>query len=1117
MFRKPLFWIAFAALSAGSIYFAVRFFSRAFPIVALDLQMDRETALGKAKQLEARFHFGPDGFDQAASFAGDQSVQNFVELEAGGTEAFKKMTDEGLYHAYKWTVRHFKPGETRETRIRFTPRGDPYGFVVKLPENEPGATLESDSARTIADTAAANEWGIDLGKYQLEEKSQEVRPGGRVDHTFVYERSDARIGEGRYRLRLVVGGDKLTELTHLVKVPEAFSRRYEEMRSANNLISVAGTIPLVILYLIGGCGFGLFFLLRHRWINWRMPLFWGLLIALLQLLVGFNEWPLVWMNYDTAISARGFVVQQVMFILLNFLFMGFVLVLSFMAAEGLSRRAFPDHIQLWRLWSNGPASSRAVLGRTAAGYLLVGVFFAYDVLLYFVTSRTLGWWTPSDVLVQPDVLATYFPWLSSIAISAQAGFWEETLFRAVPIAGAALLGSRFGGRRWWIAGAMIVQALIFGAGHAGYANQPAYARVVELIIPSLMFGGLYLFFGLLPAVVLHFTFDVVWFALPLFVSTARGIWVDRVLVVALVLIPLWVVILARLRAKRWSELSEADLNLAWQPSQAVEAAEEERAEAKPVNQALLRYLPLAGLVGLGLWIIFADFKPVSPPVRTTRSEARVRAEEALKGRRIELTKAWEILTQIKSQPDQQDRFVWQTAGKEKYQGLMAGYLEEPHWTVRFVRFEGDVAERAEEYQVFMSDQRGVFRFNHKLPEARPGKTISESDARLLAQSALKDLFRLEASALKEVSAVPSKLKARTDWLFTFSDNVGDKLPQGEKRLAIQIAGDEVVDAYRFVHVPEEWARKERDRRAIPQVIDIACTVLIAVIIIGGVAAAILNWSRRKFAPATFLLLFAVLFVVNVASLLNRLPMVTAQFSTAQPYKTQMLLLVGMGIVGLLLLSASIGLIAGLLHKWTADAGRLPPLASWAVGVSLGSLTAGLSAIGSRLEPSLSPKWADYTPLGTYIPLLVRILDPVAGYLTQATVALFVIALVHRFTRGWMKRKPLSFLLMVLFGLVVTGMQGVDAIPAWLGSGLILGLLLSMAYLVALRFSISSTLIAVGVLQLLNIARQGAYAAFPGAVLGAAVAFIVTAAAIWFWYEKMAGAAPNWSPTGTSSD
>ena len=172
-------------------------------------------------------------------------------------------------------------------------------------------------------------------------------------------------------------------------------------------------------------------------------------------------------------------------------------------------------------------------------------------------------------------------------------------------------------------------------------------------------------------------------------------------------------------------------------------------------------------------------------------------------------------------------------------------------------------------------------------------------------------------------------------------------PQGEKRLAIQIAGDEVVDAYRFVHVPEEWARKERDRRAIPQVIGIACGVLIAAIVIGGVATGILNWSRRKFSPATFLLLLALLFVVNVAGLLNRLPMVTAQFSTAQPYKTQLLMLVGMGIVGLLLLSVSIGLIAGLLHKWTAEADRLPSLASWVVGFSVGSLAAGLAAVGSR--------------------------------------------------------------------------------------------------------------------------------------------------------------------------
>ena len=107
-----------------------------------------------------------------------------------------------------------------------------------------------------------------------------------------------------------------------------------------------------------------------------------------------------------------------------------------------------------------------MLGRTAAGYLLVSVFFAYEVALYIFATRKLGWWTPSEALIHPDVLATYVPWLSAIANSLQAGFWEESLFRAVPIAGAALIGQYLGQRRLFIVLAFVLQALIFGAGHA---------------------------------------------------------------------------------------------------------------------------------------------------------------------------------------------------------------------------------------------------------------------------------------------------------------------------------------------------------------------------------------------------------------------------------------------------------------------------------------------------------------------------------------------------------------------------------------------------------------------------------------------------------------------------
>jgi len=1102
MFRKPLFWIVFAAASLGSIYFAARYFSGAFPIVTLDLQMNRDQALTSSAALASKFQLSPAGYRQVASFSGDEEVQTFVELEAGGTAAFQAMMAAGFYHPYQWTVRHFKPGETRETALRFTPRGDPYGFSVKLPEKEAGAALEPERAREIAEQAATRDWSIHLGEYRLVEQSKEVRPGGRVDHTFVYERPDVQVGEGRYRLRLVVGGDRLTGLTHLVKVPEAFTRRYEQMRSANNAVGVAGSIALLVLYVIGGCAIGLFFLLRQRWILWRKPLLWGAFIAFLQLLAGINQWPLVWMSYDTAVSSQGFVLQQILLLLLSFLGYAVLFTVSFMAAESLTRRAFPHQIQHWKLWSSDVAASKAVLGRTVSGYLLVGILFGYEVLLYFVASRWLGWWTPSDALVQPDVLANYFPWLTSIAVSAQAGFWEETLFRAVPIAGAALLGTRFGRRGWWIAGAMVVQALVFGSGHAGYATQPYFARLVELIIPSFMFGGLYIVFGLLPAIVLHFTFDVVWFALPLFVSTAPGIWMNRIFVVALVFTPLWVVLVARWRVKAWKEVPEAVLNRSWQPAEASKPAVAEESQVpRALSSAMVRYLPIAGALGLVLWIFAAVFKTNGPPLNVSREQAKAIAAQAMEQRGVRLPGPWTALTAIVGQPDQQDRFIWQTAGRETYGRLMNEYLSPPHWTVRFVQFEGDVAARAEEYQVLIAGNGRVHRVKHTLPEAAAGKSIAEGEARILAREAMIKEFQIEPSTLKEVSAVPSKLKARTDWMFTFSAEGDTKLPQGERRIAVQISGDQVADVYRFVHVPEEWKRQERDRDTLPMIVNIGSSVVLVGIVVTGIIAAIVSWSRKRFVVSSFLLISALLLLLSLAGFVNSIPSLTAQFSTAQPYKIQMFVLVGLGLLGLVLVSVSMGLVAGLGHYWCLNEEPLSHSAAWLVGLSLGSIAAGILALGSLLGPSLTPKWAAYGLLNGYVPQLGSVTGPVSGYFMQTIIMVFIFAALNRFTRNWSGRKIPFGMLLFLLGFVVAG-TAAETMQAWLMQGAITGCLLLATYLLVLRFSVKSCIIAVGAIQIFDTLKQGISAAYPMALPLSLLAAVLVGLATWFWHRRI---------------
>src|SRR5687768_2905583 len=178
--------------------------------------MDRGRALDEARAIATRDGLGPAGFRQAASFGADNEAQTFVELEGGGKEVLTRMLRDNLYASYSWKVRHFKDGETNESTIVSTPDGRPYGFTEKLKEDAPGAALDAAAARRIAETGAAARWNVDLSKFTLVEQGQERRPSARIDHTFTYERNDATLNEGRYRLRLTVAGDRLTGVQHSI-------------------------------------------------------------------------------------------------------------------------------------------------------------------------------------------------------------------------------------------------------------------------------------------------------------------------------------------------------------------------------------------------------------------------------------------------------------------------------------------------------------------------------------------------------------------------------------------------------------------------------------------------------------------------------------------------------------------------------------------------------------------------------------------------------------------------------------------------------------------------------------------------------------------------------------
>ncbi|MCX5921818.1 MAG: type II CAAX endopeptidase family protein [Candidatus Dependentiae bacterium] len=1107
IFRKPLFWILFSALAIASTFFTLKYFSTAFPIVNLDLELDRPTALKKAREISEQYNLGPIGYWQAASFESDQEVQTFVELEAGGKQAFTQMLKDQLYAPYTWQVRHFKEYEKNETRIKFKPDGTPYGFAEKISENSPGHALSTDQAKLIAEQAATNNWRIQLTNYKLVETSKEVRPSGRIDHQFTYERPDITIGNGHYRLQLILSGDKLTELTHYIKIPEEFKLRYKEMRSANNSIAAGATMAMILLYIFGGCIIGIFFLLRRRWVLWKTATAWGIIIATLHVLVSINQLPLAWMHYQTELSMQGFLIKYMVSLIFQLLYITILYSLAFITAESFTRAAFGKHPQLWDVWSPPASSSITILGSTIGGYLLVPCYLAFGVGFYSITTTYFNWWIPSSSLIDPNILAHYFPWLSSIVLSLGAGFMEECLFRAIPIAGAALIGKRFGNQRMWITLGFIVQALIFGAAHANYPAQPAYARVIELLFFSLISGGIYLRFGLLPTIISHFSYDVVWFALPLFVSTAPNAWINQAMVIMLAIIPLLIVLYARLKVGRWNSLPENELNESWQPPVHQELLEKistifQQPITLPSNKKNI--LIAACIIGLSLWLYTQQWSQDAQPLNVTPSMALTTAQQALANRNILLNESWQPLSNVSGDYTSsldvqlQHAFIWQHGSPEIYHTLLGTYLAPPRWTIRYVRWHGTVAERSEEYQMSITGDNQLFRFKHQLPETFPGADLAEQDARLIAHQELQTTYQLSPESLQEISAVATKNPTRKDWAFTFSNKATYPLKQGQAYISVKISGDKVVDSCRYIHVPEEWERTQKNNHHMLEILSLLCMLLLYSFLSIGLVMSLKKSKHFSLFSGTTLGYSVVLIVLFALNLINVWPTMMAQLTTSEPFYNQIFNLVGMASIGMLFRAGSLGILLTYINAWQKPYHHLSHSLALIAGISTGAFATGIYTALQKHAPSLKPIWADYTALPTHSTLIGILIHWLTSYIALTAALLIVCIIIDHLSDYWHNNKVACASIFILFGVMMNDITHIENISHWLISGALMGLVLLITYAIIVRYDNTVVPIAAGTFIISLALQQAAFNAYPMAYEGNLLACIMIIAFMLLW-------------------
>ena len=1015
----PAILIGVVALVAALA--AAWLFPRAFPIVSLEQSLTREIALARADSFFRAHALAPAGARRAVHFQGNDSLRTYVELAGGGADSLNALVRGRDAAPFSWSVRAFVPRNPREAHVEFAPDGRIIGFSRTLAEADRRPTISADSGQRLAELALGTWIDDRADRWRLVSSSYETRKTSeRVDRTYTFERTDRRVGGAPIRAEVVVAGDAASKVRQYVEIPESFRRHYGEMRSANELLALLASLGALAIVIAG-----IVFLSKtaQSGVRWREAMIVGAVIGILTLAAGLNEMTGSWYGYDTATSPTSFQARIAMGALLTGALTGLLAGFTLAAAEAATRRAFPLQLDWWKLWRY--RGTRDVAARVAGGYAVAAIGFAYVACFYLVTRTVLGWWVPSEMLDDPNLIATPLPWMSGIAMSLNAGVWEETLFRALPLSLLSLCVGPRPGRRWWMAAGIVVTALVFGFAHANYPSWPPYSRGVEIFLDACLWGVLVVTVGVPVTVIAHFAYDLVLFGLFATSGSAVEYRVSVAIIVLALLAPALAVTWAWVRQRGLSTAPDDAHFAAFRPT-----VDDEVVEAIAPRQSPHAMTTLARRLAVGAAIIAAvtalgrSSQPVLGPQFTTeRSRVIATADSMLRARGADPARWHRLARTATDTLAAWPRFLRANKLIPRARRFATSYVPPTWWTVRYVHTEGAVAQRAEEWRVRVWPDGRPLDARHIIPDSARRSAALPGDVRRIALGALAR-EGVNTATLVEAEYKEKALPSRHDVTVTYTDTAV-KLPAGAAARAwVVVAGDEPLMARRGVELPETFLRADRERQTSHALIAGLCGLLLA----GGIITGAIFVARRRpmlvddgtLERRETVAIIGTLVLLAIAGRLNALPSTLFSWDTSEPWGrfvgTTLLTLVSAiplafaafgAWLGVAALRRRVGIpmLAGPPSRATSDDMLL-------AGLGLGSLAYALSRIGALLPSRGMPSTPstlldDAAPALSLLPAL-----PSAIIFTVAFIAvpLLVIAGV---TRNWMLRAVIAAAMIAL--------------------------------------------------------------------------------------------------------
>lgn len=1081
--RFSRFSIVAVVVSVAAAATAAWLFPRALPIVALEQSLTREVALARADSFVRAHSLAPAGARTAVRFQSHDSLRTFVELAGGGHDSLNALVRGDDIAPFTWSVRAFVPGDPREARVHFAPDGRIIGFDRKLADADRRPAVSPDSGQRLAEHALdtwiddrADRWKLVTSSYETKKTS------GRIDRSYTFERVDRRIGGAPIRAEVVIAGDAPARIRPFVEIPESFERRYAEMRSSNELLALLAGVGILAVVIVGIIALTRY--ARERRVRWREPMLVGVAIGALALTAGVNEMPGSWFSYDTAMSPSVFRAMQVLTAIVIGVATALTLGFTLAVAEVATRQAFPQHLDWWKLWRF--RGTREVASQVGGGYAVAAIALAYVAIFYLATRTLFGWWVPSELLDDPNQIASPMPWISGIAISVNAGVWEEALFRALPLSLLSLWIGQRSGRKWWMAAGVIVSALIFGFAHADYESWPPYSRGVEIFLDACFWAVLFISFGLLVTVVAHFVYDLVLFGIFAASGNAIEYRVTAAIILLALLAPALVVLWRWARQRAFIPAPGEARFAAWTPLEAEETAAPIAPREAGVFTRRARRIALWAAAAAVIVAVARPPKPTLGPQFTADRARVVQTADSMLRAHGGDPADWTRLTLIGGDTIAAwPRFLREYKLIPEAQRFASTYAVPAWWDVRYVRTTGTTAQRTEEWRARLLPDGRPLQLQHFIPDSA---SRTSADSATVRRIALASLSRdgIDTSSLQETELKETARPARRDVTVTYTDTAV-KLPAGAAaRARVNIAGDEPLVSRRSVELPEEFLRADRARQTNRAMIGgVSSLLLLGLIVFGAIVVKrrrpILVHDGQLDRRDTFVLV-GVLILLGTLSGLNSLPTELGAYDTARPWGSFVgtTALSFLFVIPLSLISFGLWLVLGSLRRrvgipmLAGEASRSASNDLLIAGLGLGGIIyamARLDAIMPRADMPRPPT----TVLNHLSPLFAGITDIPATALFGLAVLGIPILVVAGLTPRWVLRAFIVAGIVALLTAVAWSFESANDIdPVSVTLGIATAAVFSIALVVWGARSAWSWIVAALFFQALNGLREAAY-------------------------------------------